>query len=326
MKKELSDKITLVSHMENSDEWIVDRGCSQHMTGDKSKFITLNEFDGGVVRFGNNSPCMVKGKGSISLNGKSNVDDVFWVDGLKHNILSVGQLNDKGYLFEFKSGGYRILGNNCELIATGKQTRGNLFHLNSNVNNCLVARMDNSWLWHKISYHVNFDNQIKIRKSSVLRGLPQLVKQDSVICKDCQISKMTSISFKSKNGIFENVLDLVHTNLCGPMRTKSYYGDRYFMIFIGDYSKMMWVTFLKEKSEAFNKFKSFKALVEKEIGNNLKCLRSDQGGEFRSDEFIKYCDEQGIKRHMSALMTPQQNGIAERMNRTMVEATRTMLL
>lgn len=128
IKEELFDEKALVSHVENSNEWIIDSGCSHHMTRDKSKFLTLNEFDEGVVRFGNDSPCMVKGKGYNYLNGKNNIDDVFWVDGLKHNLLSVGQLNDKGYLLEFNGGIYKILGGNGELIASGKQTGGNLFH------------------------------------------------------------------------------------------------------------------------------------------------------------------------------------------------------
>lgn len=89
---------------------------------------------------------------------------------------------------------------------------------------------------------------------------------------------------------------------------------------------MMWVTFLKEKSEASKKFKIFKALVEKKTDKNLKCLRSDPGGEFTSDEFTRYCEGYGIKRQMSAPRTPQQNGIAERRNKTIVEVARTMLI
>ncbi|GLJ12935.1 hypothetical protein SUGI_0200970 [Cryptomeria japonica] len=75
--------------MDNSDDWIIDSGCSHHMTSDWSKFLSMKEFDGSVVRFGNVSPYMVKGKGFISLNGKSSADDVYWVEGLKHNLLSV---------------------------------------------------------------------------------------------------------------------------------------------------------------------------------------------------------------------------------------------
>ncbi|GLJ51110.1 hypothetical protein SUGI_1088070 [Cryptomeria japonica] len=127
IKEEISDQKALVSHLDNLDDWIIDSGCSHRMTSDRIKFLTLNEFDGGVVRFGNNSPCMVKGKGSISLNGKSSADDVYWVEGLKHNLLSVSQLNDKGYSLEFKNGVCKIFGSKGELIATDKQTKVTYF-------------------------------------------------------------------------------------------------------------------------------------------------------------------------------------------------------
>lgn len=140
------------------------------------------------------------------------------------------------------------------------------------------------------------------------------------------MGKMTSTSFKSKSFSSEHIIDLVHTDLCGLMRTRILYGYKYFMIFTDDFSRMMWITFFKEKSKTFNKFKIFKALVEKETDKNLKCLRSERGGEFTSDKFTRYCEEHGIKRYMSAPRTPQQNGIAERRNRTIVEATRTMLI
>lgn len=101
IKEEISHQKALVSKMDNSDDWINDSGCSHHMTGDRSKFLSLKEFHGRVVRFGNDSPCMVKGEGFISLNGKSSANDVYWVEGLKRDLLSVPQLNDKGNPLEF---------------------------------------------------------------------------------------------------------------------------------------------------------------------------------------------------------------------------------
>jgi len=106
-------------------------------------------------------------------------------------------------------------------------------------------------------------------------------------------------------------LELVHIDLCGPTRTQSLQGENYFMLLINDYSRMKWVTFLKEKSEAFQKFKSFKALVENEIDLKIKCSRSDRGGEFISNEFDEFCETHGIKRHFLAAITPQQNGVVE---------------
>jgi transposase InsO family protein len=120
-------------------------------------------------------------------------------------------------------------------------------------------------------------------------------------------------------------LELVHTDLCGPTRTQSLQGEKYFMFLIDDYSRMTWVTFLKEKYEAFEKFKEFKALVENKTNLKIKCLRSDRGGEFISNEFEEFCELHGIKRHFSAARTPQHNGVVERKNQTIQEMARTML-
>lgn len=102
------------------------------------------------------------------------------------------------------------------------------------------------------------------------------------MCKECQLGKLNESSFKNKYFSSENVLDLVHTDLGSPIRTKSFYGDRYFMLFVDDFSRMIWVVFLKEKSKAFHMFKVFKAQVKIGMSKNLKCLRSDRGGEFTS--------------------------------------------
>ena len=102
-------------------------------------------------------------------------------------------------------------------------------------------------------------------------------------------------------------------------------GDTYFMFFIDDFTRMAWVFFLKEKSEAFDKFKALKSLVENETQAKIKCLIPDNCGEFNSKQFQIFCETHGIKRQFSAASTPQQNGVAERRNRTVQEATRTML-
>ena len=111
------------------------------------------------------------------------------------------------------------------------------------------------------------------------------------MCKNCQIGKMGKTSFKRKNYHFEEVLELVHIDLCGPIGTKSYSGDKFFILFVGEYSRMMIVMYLKEKAKSFQKFKLYLARVEKEIGKKLKCLRLDRGGELISNEFNELCFE-----------------------------------
>ena len=110
-------------------------------------------------------------------------------------------------------------------------------------------------------------------------------------------------------------MQLVHTDLLfAPTRTMSLNGEKYSGFFIDDYTRMTWVTFLKHKLEAFNKFKIFRKMVENESDMKIKCLWSDKGGEFTSDEFLDYCEKHGIKRQYAASRTPQQNGLVERKN------------
>ena len=107
-------------------------------------------------------------------------------------------------------------------------------------------------------------------------------------------------------------MELIHTDLCGPTRTQTIQGEKYFMFFIDGFTRMVWVTFLKERSEASDKFKIFKALTENESENKIKCLCLDNGGEFTSNEFNIFYEKYGIKRQFSVARKPQQNGVVER--------------
>ena len=107
---------------------------------------------------------------------------------------------------------------------------------------------------------------------------------------------MTKSSFKRKTYTSNEVLELVHTDLCGPIKVKSCKGGMYIMLFVDDYSGMMIVMFLKQKLDPFQMFKWYLARVEKEIGKSLKCLRSDRGGEFTLKEFEEFYNDRGIKR------------------------------
>ncbi|KAL0377091.1 UNVERIFIED_CONTAM: Retrovirus-related Pol polyprotein from transposon TNT 1-94 [Sesamum calycinum] len=120
-------------------------------------------------------------------------------------------------------------------------------------------------------------------------------------------------------------LELIHTDVCGPMRTPSHEQNRYFILFIDDYSRMTWVYFMREKSEVFKVFKKFKNLVEKQSGRSIKVLRSDRGKEYNNSEFDKFCEEEGIEHQTTVSYNPQQNGVSERKNRTVMEMARSML-
>ena len=165
--------------------------------------------------------------------------------------------------------------------------------------------VDESWLWNRRLGHLDFDNLVKISKKEVVRDLPKIVKPLNSVCKHCQHGKQTRACFKTKQHMTSHPLEIVHcTDLCGPTRTKSLQGEYYFMLLISDYTRMTWVTFLKEKLEAFEKLKfSRKWLKMRHM--KIKSLREDNGGEFTSNEFNEFCEIHGIKRQFSAAKTPQ---------------------
>jgi transposase InsO family protein len=146
------------------------------------------------------------------------------------------------------------------------------------------------------------------------------------MCKPYQVGKITRTQFKSKSSTStEKPLQIIHMDLCGPSRQEGTGKENYFMLIIDDYSRITWVAFLKEKNEAFWKFKTFKALTENQTGKRLKEVRSDRGGQFMSSDFKELCDKHGIKREYTIPRTPQQNGVVERQNRTVEKMARSMM-
>ena len=146
--------------------------------------------------------------------------------------------------------------------------------------------------------------------------MQKIINPSNSVCKHCQHGKIRKVRFKIKEHSTSRPLQIIHTDLCGTSRTKSLHGDHYFTLLIDDYTRMNWGYFLKNKSKSFEKFKAFKALVENATDLKIKCLRSDNRGEFTSNEFDEFCEDHGIKRLFSPTRTPQQNGVVERKNRS----------
>ncbi|KAI5314901.1 hypothetical protein L3X38_044077 [Prunus dulcis] len=157
-------------------------------------------------------------------------------------------------------------------------------------------------------------------------GLPE-IKEDRQVCEGCVLGKQSREAFpREAISRASTPLELIHSDICGPMQTVTKAGNRFFLTFIDDCTRMCWVYFLRHKSEALCVFKKFKATVELQSGYKLKQSRSDRGGEYTSVEFERFCDNAGIERQLTTSYTPQQNGVAERKNRTIVEMAKCLLL
>ena len=189
--------------------------------------------------------------------------------------------------------------------------------------NCFLTSTDDlSQLWHCRYGHLSFQNLNILQSKNMVLGLPKIdiAKNE---CEDCLIGKQHSFPFPKKSEWRATQrLELVHADLCGLITPCSNSGKRYTICLIDDFSRKAWTYYLTNKADAFSFFVEFKRNVEKETGLQIKCLRTDRGGEFYSVDFNEFCKENGIKRQLTAGYSPQQNGVVERKNRTMLNMVR----
>ncbi|GAB2283017.1 hypothetical protein Dimus_039573 [Dionaea muscipula] len=314
------------------DLWYLDSGGSSHMYGHKELFTEMDETVDGHVSLGDSSQVKVKGRGKILIRLKDGrhqfISNVYYVPDMKTNILSLGQLVEKGYNVVMKDRVLILRNEENKLIAHVKMTKNRLFVMNirHDVARCLNACMkDDCWLWHLRLGHLNFGALNFLSRRKLVKGMPH-IDSPNQFCEGCVIGKQPRKSFPKESILrSRKILQLIHTDICGPITPSSYGEKRYFLTFIDYFSRKTWVYFLKEKSEAFDVFKKFKVAVQNEIGETIKALRSDRGEEFTSKAFNDYCQAYGIRRLLTAPYSPQQNGVAERKNRTILDMVRSML-
>ncbi|KAJ3686893.1 hypothetical protein LUZ61_016057 [Rhynchospora tenuis] len=329
------DGVLMMAHNDiipDSDSvWYLDTGASNHMSGHKHLFKEMQDVKDGHVSFGDASKIQVKGRGKIKFyhNGKeSTIESVYYVPDMKSNILSVGQLMEKGYSVFMKNRVMFLKDKRNHLIARVEMAQNRTYKLNlRNVQEtCLKINMtDKASLWHLRFGHLSRDGLKELAKKDMVHGLPD-IDYPKQFCEGCVLGKQARSSFpRSAEYRAKRILELIHTDICGPITPKSFGEKRYFITFIDDYTRKTWVYFLKEKSEALEVFKKFKTMVEKRTGHYIKALRSDRGGEYVSTAFTNFCDEHGIRRFLTAPYSPQQNGVAERKNRTILDMVRSML-
>ncbi|GJY16182.1 putative ribonuclease H-like domain-containing protein [Tanacetum coccineum] len=193
---------------------------------------------------------------------------------------------------------------------------------------CLVAKatLDESMLWHRRLGHVNFKTINKLVKENLVRGLPTKRFENDQTCVACLKGKQHKASYKSKiqNSITQPLF-MLHMDLFGLTFVSSLMNKKYCLVVTDDYSRFTWVFFLASKDETSGILKSFITEIENLVDKKVKIIRCDNGTEFKNRVMSEFCEQKGIKREFSIARTPQQNGVAERRNRTLIEATRTML-
>ncbi|KAL4379170.1 hypothetical protein GQ457_02G022950 [Hibiscus cannabinus] len=311
--------------------WYMDSGSSSHMTANLEAFISLNRSAKTRIKTADGTIHHSEGKGVIHLNSGQGccIKDVLYVPYLDSNLLSVGQFLREGYSLLFEDYSCVVFTDKTKknLLLKVPMAKNNMFPLVINDEKKVLAASleDDSWLWHHRYGHLNFKSLSLLSNQNLVDGLPMIRCIDAV-CESCVVGKQHRDPFsKSSNMRASKPAELIHADVCGPMQTLSLNNSRYFVVFVDDFSRMTWVYFVKDKSEVFSVFKKFKSSIEKQSGNAVKVLRTDRGGEFVSTEFDNFCEEMGLQHQLTASYTPQQNGVAERKNQSLVEMAKSML-
>ncbi|GKB66118.1 putative ribonuclease H-like domain-containing protein [Tanacetum coccineum] len=320
------------------DRGIFDSGCSGHMTGNKDQLEDFEEFNGGSVTFGG-SKGYISGKGKIRV-GNLDFDSVSFVKELGHfNLFSISQICDKQHKVLFTeteclvvSSDFKMPDENQILLKVPRHHNMYSFDMKTPTPAkgfaCLIAKAtsDESKLWHRRLGHINFKNLNKLVKGNLVRGLPSKVFKNDHTCVACHKGKQHRASCKAKlERLITEPLHTLHMDLFGPTSVKSINHASYCLVITDDCTRFSWVFFLASKDETSGILQNFIRQIENQLSHRVKIIRSDNGTEFKNRDMLEFCGNKGIKQEYSNARTPQQNGVAERMNRTLIEAARTML-
>ena len=307
-------------------EWIVDSGASQHVTSHKEVFDSLQPDPSNIpIQLADNHTCKVEGFGEVSVpNGK--LHDVLYVPDLKSNLLSIPKLC-QDYKVEFHKDMCSIIDPSTnEVIANAKMDHDNLFKFYEFTASrySLQANVDFN-KWHERLGHLNSDYISLMIKSHMVEGLPHIVPS-KITCTGCMSGKMHRDPFPHDSSWrASHKLQLIHSDLLGPMDNVSIQGSKYALTLIDDFTRRIWIYFLQSKDQVLDTFAEFHMFVERQSDYKIKTLRTDNGTEYVNNAFHSYLRSFGIKHQLTVPYTPQQNGVAERKNRTIVEMARCML-
>ncbi|GJX63298.1 putative ribonuclease H-like domain-containing protein [Tanacetum coccineum] len=326
-------------HPQKENQGYVDSRCSRRMTRNMSYLSDFKEFDGGYVTFGGGAKGgKITSKGTLK-TGKLDFEDVYFVKELQFNLFSVSQMCDKKNSVLFTNTGCFVLSPEF-MLADESQVllkvprKNNMYSVD--IKNivpkesltCLVANatLDESMLWHRRLGHVKFKTINKLVKENLVRGLLSKRFENDQTCVACLKGKQHKAFCKSKiQNYITQPLFMLHMDLFGPTFMSSLINKKYCLIVTNDYSRFTWVFFLATKDETSGILKRFITEIENLVDKKVKIIRCDNGTEFKNRVMSEFCEQKGIKREFSVARTPQQNGVAERRNRTLIEAARTML-
>ncbi|CAI5480757.1 unnamed protein product [Closterium sp. Yama58-4] len=325
---------------------LLDSGCSHHLMGTKDAFVDLGP-SGDVkhVRGFNGALQDVQGRDIVALQGEARkkvlIPDVLYVPGVRANLLSAGQLKESGVKLQEDGDGMLLVSAAGDVLGrasyTGRvlctdlrpcSTRSTSTRTEAVALRAIVsATKTTPNRLHVRLAHVGMDTILSSAKHEVATGLDlKSTSGTDSPCVSCVGGKLARHTFPDQGSDADDVLSIVHIDLCGPFRVAAKDGSLYFLLLKDRKTRYVWVRPVAKKSDVLLEFQKWLVLVERQTKKSVLMLRSDRGGEFLGKQFTDFVDGKGIVHDLTCPYTPQQNGMAEREMRTVVESVRTMLL
>lgn len=331
------DEAALISRLANTPI-IIDSGTTSHIHPTLSDFSDLDSRDSSQIS-GINGKLASKGRGTFSLQvrrpdgrkSRLRLRETLFAPDAQVTLISVSRMDTAGLRTVFANGKCTITDRQTrEVIATATM-RDRLYHLDvadeSTPDRSHLAQTPSDLeLWHHRLNHLGYESLRTLVRRKMVTGLKIAdLNAATECCPSCLAGKMHRLPFPKDATRATQIMDLVHSDVWGDASVDSLGGSRYYVSFTDDYSRYTYVFTLKRKSDAFDAFKRWLALAENQTGRKLKAIRTDNGGEYVSNEWDKYLSERGIRRQLTAPYTSPQNGVAERLNRTIMERVRACL-
>jgi Integrase core domain/gag-polypeptide of LTR copia-type/GAG-pre-integrase domain len=326
-----NDEIRVSLYTAARSRWMVDSGATHHITPYRSDFVTWTPAKG-TVSLGGHAEIAQIGIGTVIVKtiggdrtSQLTLHNVMHVPDAQARYFSVGALLSKGGRIAFGERKFEILIDNRK-IAQG-YLADNLFWLDTS-NPAIHAHTSTSTpieIWHQHMGHLSYN--ALMRHSASVKGMSfsAPISDDQSLCPGCELGKQTRLPFSASSKRSDRRLAIVHSDLAGPMEIKSIHGALYIATFIDDYSRFGVVYFLKRKDQCAAAFQKYLAWAENQTSDRMLALHSDRGGEYISGALKSILDEKGIDHKLTMPGSPQQNGLAERWNRTILDKARSML-
>lgn len=314
---------------QNDSAWLFDSASSHHFARDFTFFRNYEPISERMTVAVEGSTFPIKGRGNIDLQFKDykvTLNNVLHVPKLRRNLISGAQLDMKGGSFLGKDGEVRVSLKDATTLFKAKLKDGVYYTYpkvlkGENYEASSVKMME----WHRKFAHLSPDLIVNTSNNNSVRGLPKLKHKD-FFCEDCRTNKQRRVSFKSKECTRSSrPLELLVIDLWGPAPYKGRNGENYFLSIIDEYSRKAAVYPIRSKDQAFEVFKKHVERSENFLETKVKSVRSDNGREFDNRYFRSYFEKKGISPEYTNVYTPEENGIAERFNQTIINAVRTIL-